>query len=346
MRTIFHPFLPNGPSGDPVLWVDLLDEGHSLLIDLGDLRAIPNRKLLRVDRVLVTHTHMDHFIGFDHLLRLALGRERELVITGPPGFLERVSGRIAAYTWNVISSYPVVLVAEAVEGNTIRSVVFSGAGRMQPEPRPDRPFSRTLHAHRAYTLEADLFDHDVPVLGVALTETEHLAVDKDRLLRMGLKPGPWLSELKQQVRSREPGDVEVEVETIDGGTAARRCDELAREILTRTPGQKIAYLTALGFTESNLARAVDLVRDADLLICEAAFLHEDEKLARQRNHLTARQAGELARAAGARRLAPFHFSPRYGGRHGELFEEAARFFGGPVLELPGADRSSAGEGVS
>ena len=90
MRTVFHPFLPNGPTGDPVVWIDLLDEGSSVLLDLGDLSAIPNRKLMRVDRVVVTHTHMDHFIGFDHLLRLLLRRERELVVTGPPGFCDQV----------------------------------------------------------------------------------------------------------------------------------------------------------------------------------------------------------------------------------------------------------------
>jgi ribonuclease Z len=287
-----------------------------------------------VDRVIVSHTHMDHFVGFDQLLRLALGRERELVVSGPPGFVERVQSRIEAYTWNVIRTYPVVIVAEAVEGDTVRSVAFSGAGLMRPESRPDRPFTGTLHAHRAYTIRVDQFDHDVPVLGVALVEAEHLAVDKYGVLRMGLKPGPWLSELKARVRRCEPEDVEIVAETANGGSSPRRCGELAREILFRTPGQKIAYLTDLGCTDSNLVRAVELARGADLLICEAAFLHEDEALARERHHLTARQAGELARAAGARRLAPFHFSPRYGGRERELFDEAAEAFGGPVLELP------------
>jgi len=210
---------------------------------------------------------------------------------------------------------------------------------MRPEPRPDRPFAGTLHAHRTYTIQADVFDHDVPVLGVALIETEHLAVDKDRVQRMGLRPGPWLSELKARVRRREPEEVEILAETAEGGERSYRCGELASGILFRTPGQKIAYLTDLGCSEANLSRAIALVGDADLLICEAAFLHADEALARERHHLTARQAGELARAAGVRRLAPFHFSPRYGGRERELYDEAGEAFGGPVLELPSGPRA-------
>ena len=96
MRTVFLPVLLSPLCGDPGLWVDLLDEGRSVLLDMGDLRQVANRKLLRVERAVVTHTHMDHFVGFDHLLRLTLGRDKELVVTGPTGFLERVHGKIAA----------------------------------------------------------------------------------------------------------------------------------------------------------------------------------------------------------------------------------------------------------
>jgi len=103
--------------------------------------------------------------------------------------------------------------------------------------------------------------------------------------------------------------------------------------LVRGRGQRIAYLTDLRGTPENVAKAIDLAREADLLVCEAAFLHEDESLARERSHLTARQAGEIARAAGAARLAPFHVSPRYLGREKEILDEAADAFGGPVLVL-------------
>jgi ribonuclease Z len=334
MRTVFHPFLPNGLDGDPALWVDLLDEGYSVLIDMGDLRGIPNRKLLRVGRVVVTHTHMDHFIGFDHMLRLALRRERELVVSGPRGFLRHVQGKIEAYTWNLIESYPVRLIAEELDGDVIRSVAYTGAGGMRPEPMSDRPFSGTVHAHRAYTIHADEFDHDIPVLGVALLETEHLSVDKDRLVRLGLQPGAWLNDLKTAVRRCEPEDSPIESLAADGSSKEYRCSELANAVLFRTPGQKIAYLCDIRCSESNLAKAIGLAEGADLLVCEAAFLHEDEALARERSHLTARQAGELARAACVQRLAPFHFSPRYKGREQELLDEAAAAFGGPVIHLP------------
>ena len=334
MRTAFHPYLPNGLSGDPALWVDLPDEGQSVLLDLGDVRRISNRKLLRVGRVVVTHTHLDHFNGFDHLLRLLLGRDKELVISGPAGFLANVQGKIEAYTWNLIESYPIRLVAEELDGDVVRSVAYSGPGRMRPEPLPERRFTGPIHAERSFSIHVDVLDHGIPVLGVALHEVERLSVNKDRLTQLGLKPGPWLNDLKMAVRRCRPEDEPIEALLAGGGTKSFRCGELSDQVLFRTPGQKIAYLSDLSFTDANREKVVELARGVELMICEAAFLHEDVELARERNHLTSRQAGELARAAGAKRLAPFHLSPRYQGREREMLEEAADAFHGPVVELP------------
>ena len=41
----------------------------------------------------------------------------------------------------------------------------------------------------------------------------------------------------------------------------------------------------------------------------------------RKNHLTAAQAGRIARAAQAKLVQPFHFSPRYEGREAELVAE-------------------------
>jgi len=75
---------------------------------------------------------------------------------------------------------------------------------------------------------------------------------------------------------------------------------------------------------------VALARRAHILYCEAAFLEEDAARARDRYHLTAAQAGELARLAEVGELRIFHFSPKYRGREEELRAEAAEAFGGAV----------------
>jgi ribonuclease BN (tRNA processing enzyme) len=113
---------------------------------------------------------------------------------------------------------------------------------------------------------------------------------------------------------------------IDAGT-------LRREIVDDQPGQRIAYVVDTLFDRENAERIVALARDADIFYCEARFLDVDRDEAEKRHHLTARQAGFLARAAGVRRLEVFHFSPRYQGMAPNFHAEArAEYTGETRLE--------------
>jgi|WetSurMetagenome_2_1015567.scaffolds.fasta_scaffold58093_2 ribonuclease Z len=334
MRSLFHPALLHAATGDPGLWIDVPDEGRALLLDLPAIAHVPTKKLLRVAHAVVSHTHMDHYVGFDHLLRVALRRDEPLTVTGPAGFLESVRGRISAYAWNLIATYPVHLRVQEVDGGTIRAEEYSAASRMRPVALSDRPFAGTVHAERSFRVDVAVLDHGMPVLGVAVREVEHLAVDKDRLERRGLVPGAWLADLKDALRRAAPPDTIVAAVRADGSTEGLSVGEIGEEIVTRGPGQTVAYLTDLAPVEANLSRAAAFAAGVDLIVCEAAFLDADRPLAVERHHLTARLAGELARRAGAARLAVFHVSPRYEGREAEILAEAGEAFGAPVLELP------------
>jgi ribonuclease Z len=155
-------------------------------------------------------------------------------------------------------------------------------------------------------------------MAYAVSERTHLNVRTGALEATGLRPGPWLNALKTAVRRGAGDDLEIEVAPGDRRSLAALRDAL----LDVTPGQKVAYVVDTLFSPANAERIIRLARDADVFYCESPFLDEDIDQATRRYHLTARQAGALARAARARRLNVFHFSPRYEGRYGELVAEA------------------------
>jgi ribonuclease Z len=90
------------------------------------------------------------------------------------------------------------------------------------------------------------------------------------------------------------------------------------EVSEERPGQVFAFVMDTRWCASALA----LAREADLLVCEATFRTGEEDLAEEHGHLTAGQAAELARDAGARRLVLTHFSQRHPDREG--FADDAR----------------------
>jgi ribonuclease Z len=104
--------------------------------------------------------------------------------------------------------------------------------------------------------------------------------------------------------------------------------QLKREIMRVTAGRKIAYVVDIAFSPQNIGKVVDLAKGADILFIEGGFLDVDAADAALRRHLTAGQAGTIARLAGVKRLETLHYSPRYQGNGTALVEEAAAAFRG------------------
>ena len=171
-----------------------------------------------------------------------------------------------------------------------------------------------------YRIAAYATDHGVPTLGYALVEDPRPgAFDPERARDLGVKPGPDFGRLQ-------------EGETVDGVHPDQVMGEPRR-------GRRIVL--AGDTAPCEMTRLVAF--EADLLVHEATFLDEEADRAAETRHSTARQAAELAAAAGVTMLALTHISPRYGGK--EVRDEARAAFENTVvprdfdrIELPFPER--------
>jgi ribonuclease Z len=327
VRPTLHPRLVNGRFGDPGLFVEQLHRRSALLFDLGDLSPLAPRDLLRVSHVFVTHSHVDHFIGFDALLRIHVGRGKRIELVGPPGFAARVGHKLAGYQWDLVDRYEEDLVFSVTELHPEGRTVSARFRLKQAFAREDLGEGRApdglVARAGAIEVRAALLEHHGPCLGFAAAEPEHANVWPNRVDELGLRPGPWLQGLKQAVLDGRPDDWPVDLP--DG---ERPLGEL-RDLVGVGPGQKIAYVTDVADTPANRRAIADLARGADIFYLESCFAAADWERARARAHLTTTAAGEIGRSAGARRLEPFHFSPRYADEAAMLAEVEAAFRGGP-----------------
>jgi ribonuclease Z len=316
-KMIHSASLINDPFGDPGVYVDFKYRKEAFLFDLGDIYLLPPRKLLKIGYIFVSHTHMDHFIGFDHLLRISLGRDRRINLYGPPNFLQNVDFEL--FVTEVHPEYKI-------------SRRYRCRNAFKPEGEERGDYDGTLVQGDFFSVRSVFLDHGTPCLAFSFEENTRINIKKNVLQEMKLPTGAWLQELKAHIMKDEPDDLPVRVwwRNADG-----RMEEeivplgiLREKAMKITPGQKISYVTDALYSEENARRIVKLGTRSEVMFIEAPFLHEDVDTAARKYHLTARQAGMLARKAEAKRMVLFHFSPKYKGEGDVLKKEAMDAFAG------------------
>ena len=167
---------------------------------------------------------------------------------------------------------------------------FASAGQEQL-PVDARPIvaSGIIHQDEMFTIRCRRLAHGIETFGFRLEEPDGRRFLPGRLAALGIQ-GAAVGRLRRE------GAIVHEGRTI-------RIEDVSEF----RPGQVVAYLLDTAWCDA----AVELAAGADVVVAESTFLSVDEHLATEFGHMTALQAGRLARVAGARRLVLSHFSRRY-----------------------------------
>lgn len=157
-----------------------------------------------------------------------------------------------------------------------------------------------VHEDEHFLIEARYLEHGVDNLGWRIREKDTRKFDKAKLAAAGVK-GPNVRLLE------EKGEI-----MIDGKHV------VINDVSWIKPGDVLA----VAIDTLPCQAAIDLARGAKLFLCESTYLESHRELAEKHHHLTAKQAAEIAKAAGAELLVLTHFSARY--QDSEDFAKEAR----------------------
>lgn len=146
-----------------------------------------------------------------------------------------------------------------------------------------------VHDDGHFRIEASFLEHGIENIGWRITEHDAVRFHKEKLRECGIN-GPLVKTL-ESTGSVIVNNRKVNLEDV---AYVRRGDAIAVVIDSR-PCQQ----------------AIDLAQHARLLLCESTYLQPEHELAIQHKHMTALEAAELAKAAGANTLVLTHFSARY-----------------------------------
>lgn len=330
MRHHVHLRLINPPFSDPGLYVDVGRRRGAMLFDIGESGSLSRAELARVSHVFISHTHVDHVIGFDRLVREMLGKAVDLKVYGPEGIITHVGNRLSAYTWNLVGGValsPAVIVTEVRAEFHLRQRFECRNGFVPVRAPQQMPPDAIIMTDGDWRVSTEILDHRTPCLGFRLATRDSLNVDPVALADAGFAAGAWIKMLKSMAAHAPiPEAARVTAITRSGQPQSVPAAALARAVLTKSRGKTYAYITDASFSPENVKKIVRLAQDADHLFIEAPFLSIHEHHASSKCHLTARQAGTLAALARAADFTVFHFSPRYRGCEDQIEAEARRAF--------------------
>jgi ribonuclease Z len=260
--------------------------GERILIDCGEgtqRQLMRSVGLARINMILLTHLHGDHYLGLPGLLKTysLLGREEPLLLFGPSGLYE----------------------------------LLHDAERMVGRPRfpflPEEVAEGTVLETEDYFLKTARTDHGIPGLAWCLEEKPRPGLfHPERAVELGVTPGPDFGRLQR-------GET---VTTSDGREV--RPEEVME---ASRQGRKVVVT---GDTRP-AASVIELAAGASVLVHDSTFGASELDRALETGHSTAREAAEVAVAAGVSTLVLTHISSRHSWR--ELRDEARAVFSGALL---------------
>jgi len=144
-----------------------------------------------------------------------------------------------------------------------------------------------------FRVSCQLLKHRVPAHGFRVAEKDRPGTfNLEKAKSLGIPPGPVYGKLK-----------EGQIVTLNDGRKINGKDLCGKPEV----GRKVVYCTDTVFCDG----AVDLAQDADVLIHEATFAHQDAAMAFEKMHSTTTMAAQVALLSGTKQLIMTHFSPRY-----------------------------------
>lgn len=297
---MFKPELKSKVGEDISILLQLDNHAPSYICECGDASQLTVKDCQNTEAIFVSHTHIDHFIHFDTILRHQIGVGKRVVICGPAPLIEQAQAKIKGYTWNLIDAKSIEYeIREIIDAQTIRKCVLRPPFWHIEEVETLQ--SEVIYSNERFSVHFTALDHKIPSIAYLFREKDSYNID---LSQSELKGGNWVKILKNAFETQAE-KVEIEV----AGKTYKACELF--HLITTKKGDTLGIIMDHAAHEANHTKIKNLFSGCQKVFIECFYKASDKDFAQQNFHSYSEQSGKIMRECCVKEAIPVHFSRKY-----------------------------------
>ncbi len=277
-------------------------DNHSVnyICDCGDASDLGVKDCQNTEVIFISHTHIDHFVNFDTILRHQLGIGKRVKICGPLGLSDQVGSRLQSYTWNLIEANAIVYeVREIVSKDEILVSEYAPPKWEKKDlGKLAEPF---IYSNDRFEVAFEQLDHKIPSVAYFFKERDRVKIDLSKSNHRG---GKWVRRLKE---AYENGQEEIKLE-IEG---VEYCSSELYDLLEIKQGDSLGVIMDHAASKENHEKIRRLFSGCRQVFIECFYKDSDKEYAKLNYHSYATASGRIMKEIGVKTAIPVHFSRKY-----------------------------------
>ncbi|WP_159023134.1 peptidase [Formosa sp. L2A11] len=277
-------------------------ENHSFnyICDCGEATGLSVKECQNTKAIFISHTHIDHFVNFDTILRHQIGTGRKVIICGPKGIINQVQNRIKSYCWNLIEKDAISYeIREIQEHGTIKTATINPPFWEQEEK--GEITGSKIFEEKDFCVEFEILDHKTDSISYLFKANDKIKIALDN----NFKGGKWVADLKKSFEMNTE-DVMIDVHGVN---------HLSKDLfymVKKEEGEKLGVIMDHAANAENHKKIKNRFFKCDHVFIECFYKDEDKQFASSNYHSYASMSGQIMKACEVKKAIPVHFSRKYG----------------------------------
>ncbi len=297
---MFLPELKSEFDEDICILIKLDNYSYNFICECGDASLLTVKDCQDTEAIFISHTHIDHFVNFDFVLRHQIGIRRRVVICGPKGITRQVQSKIKGYQWNLIEEDAITYeIREIVtEGHIQRSEIKPPIWDVIPIEDSSED---VLYCNKRFHVEYTILDHKTPSVAYLFKENDTIKIN---IGKSEFKGGSWVRELKMAFETKDNQcKINIEGKTFEA--------QDLYHLLEVKKGDTLGVIMDHAANESNHQKIATLFQNCNKAFIECFYKSEDKEFANVNFHSYSTASAEIMKKCGVKEAIPVHFSRKY-----------------------------------